>query len=237
MKLRNILLILALAAFSACNPKYYSPNTQNVPLISRQGDINLTAAGNGNQVELLAAMGATESLAIMANAGLYIPSDMDNGNGGDGQFGEVGLGYYSVSEDNTIFETYALIGFGALENRMPSTIEENPETEGKISANVFRFALQPNFGYKSKNLEMAVSSRFALLSYSNIVGDLIFDGKPQKDYLSENNLGFLVEPAFTVRGGLENVKMQAQFGYSLNVTNSDFRQDKAFMTLGFNFSF
>ncbi len=222
---------------SGCSPKYYTTNTQNVPLISEKGETNLTLSGNGNQVEFQGAIGVSKSIAIQANAGLFIPPDLDNGDGGSGKFFEAGVGYFKPVTEHFVFELYGLAGTGSVENHLPSTSDTSPGTEGDISANIFRYGIQPNFGYKSKYFSAAVSSRFVNLRYSNIDGDLIYDNESAVDYLRENNSHFLIEPALTIRAGLDKIKFQLQFGYSWNVTNEDFRQDTGFATIGLNFNF
>lgn len=233
---RLIFLLVGLALVS-CNPKYYTPNTQNVPLISAKGETNLSLSGNANQVEFQGAYGVTENIAIKVNGGLFIPADLDNGNGGAGKFVEVGGGYFKPIAENWVFESYAILGFGTFENHLPSTKNDHPQTSGDISANILRVGVQPNFGYKSKYFSAAVSSRIVNLSYSKIEGDLMFEGQNQIDYLNNNSSHFLIEPALTVRGGLEKIKLQLQVGYSLNLSDSDFRQDNSFLTLGLNFNF
>lgn len=237
MKYFNLFVLAALFGFASCSPKFYSPNTQNVPLISEKGETNLSLSGNGNQVEFQGAYGVSENMAIKVNGGLFIPSDLDNGNGGSGKFIEVGGGYFKETSPNWVFETYGIVGVGSFENHLPSTTNDHPQTEGDISAGIFRVGVQPNFGYKSKNFSAAVSSRFVNLSYNKIKGDLIYDGKSQTDYLKNHSSNFLVEPALTVRGGFENMKLQLQYGYSLNLSTNDFRQDHAFLTVGLNFDF
>lgn len=223
--------------FTSCSPKFYTPNTQNVPLISEKGETNLTLSGNGNQVEFQGAYGVTTNIAIKTNGGLFIPSDLDNGNGGSGKFIEFGGGYFKPINENFVFETYGIMGFGSFENHLPSTTNDYPQTKGDISANIFRIGIQPNFGYKSKYVSAAVSSRFVNLSYSKITGDLIFEDVNQPDYLNGNSSNFLIEPALTIKGGLEKVKLQFQYGYSFNLSNSDFRQDNSFLTISLNFNF
>ena len=71
--------------------------------------------------------------------------------------------------------------------------------------------------------------------YSKIDGNLIGIGEVQ--YLKDNSSNFLVEPAITLRTGFENFKLQLQYGYSVNLTKNDFKQDKTFLTLGLNFTF
>ncbi len=237
MKNLNLLLVSALlVGLTSCNPKFYSPNSQNVPLISSKGEKNFTVVTDLTRLDIQGAYGITENIAIKANAGFFIPSDLDNGNGGSGKVFEIGAGYFKPLAHNLVFETYAIAGFGSFENHMPSTLAGSPQTTGKISANISRFGIQPNFGYKTKNFSAAVSSRFVSLNYSNIEGDLTFDGANQQTYLKDNSSNFLIEPAITLRGGFEKAKLQLQYGYSFNVSNSNFKQDKNYLTVGLNFN-
>lgn len=234
---RILILLVAGFGFASCSPKYYTANTENVPLISEKGETNLTVSGNSNQVEFQGAYGITKNIAIKANGGLFIPSDLDNGNGGSGQFIELGAGYFTPISEHWVFETYGILGIGSFENHLPSTQDDYPKTKGDISANILRVGIQPDFGYKSKYFSVAASSRIVNLSYSKIKGDLIFEKKYQPVYLKTNSSNFLIEPALTIRGGLENFKLQLQYGYSFNLSNSNFRQDHSFLTIGLNFNF
>jgi len=229
--------LLSACLLYSCSPKFYIPNTQNVPLLSEKGETNLTVAGNANQVEVQGAYAITNAFAMKANAGLFIPSDQDNGNGGSGKFAELGAGYFKPFESRLVFEAYGIAGIGTVENHFPSTVDNYPQTNGEISATVFRYGVQTNFGYKTKHFAAALSSRFVNLNYSNIEGNLIFNDVQQTDYLRDNRSSFLIEPAITLRGGFEKFKLQAQYGYSLNLSNSEFKQDNAFVTLGLNFNF
>ncbi len=231
-KMKKLLTLAGLAVLiSACSPKYYTANTQNVPLISAKGEKNLTIAGNGNQIEFQGAVGVTSNIAVKANGAFFIPAKEDNGNGGSGNLIEVGAGYFTPVNQNFVFETYAILGFGSMKNHF----EPNGTDGGDISANVVRYGIQPNFGYKSKNFEAIVSSRFVNLNYNKVEGTLIYQGNNQINYLNDNKSNFLVEPALTLRAGLDKVKFQAQFGHSFNLSNNDFRQDKDYLTLGINF--
>ena len=222
---------MAVTVITSCSPKYYVPNTQNVPLISERGETNLTLSGNGNQVEFQGAYGVSDNIALQANAGLFIPVDLENGDGGSGKFIEIGGGYYKPIMENWIFEVYGIAGIGSFENHFPSTLT------GDISCNIFRICIQPDFGYKSKYFSAAISSRIVNLSYNNINGDLIFNGTEQHVYLTDNASHFLLEPALTVKAGVEKVKLQIQYGYSLNLSNPEFSQDKTYLTFGLNFNF
>jgi hypothetical protein len=127
------------------------------------------------------------------------------------------------------------VGTGSVENDLRSRATTNPTTTGVISANVLRYGIQPNFGFKSKYFSAAISSRIVNLNYSNIDGDLVYDGMSQRVYLDDNKSNFLFEPALTLRGGLERIKFQLQIGHSFNLSNSEFRQDNGYATVGLNF--
>ena len=237
MRRLKIVTVITTLAFVGCSPKYYTPNTQNVPLLSEKGETDLTLSGNVNQIEFQAAYAISEGFAVMANGGLFIPTDQDNGNGGSGKFMELGAGYFKPIDENFVFETYGIIGFGSVENHIRSTTSAYPLTSGDISANVFRYGIQPNFGYKSKHFSAAISSRLVNLNYNKIEGDLIFEDESQVDYLKSNNSNLLLEPALTLRGGFEKFKIQLQYGYSFNLSHSDFRQDTSYFTVGLNYNF
>ena len=228
------LLILAL---SSCSPKYYIPNTQNVPLISEKGETNINLSGNDHQVSLHGAFGLTDALAIEVSGGLVIPKEADNGNRGSGNFAELGLGYFKPFGDFWVFEVYGIGGFGTMNNRFPSTVEEFPNTKGDISANMLRLGFQPNFGFKTTYFTAAISSRFMNVSYHKVRGDLMFSEESQIDYLNRNSSNYLIEPALTIRAGLEKVKLQVQCGYSFNLSNESFRQDHLYLTFGLNVHF
>jgi hypothetical protein len=236
MKRYILCLTISSLLFSACNPTFYSPDTQNVPLISQKGETNLTVAGNGNQVEFQGAYGFGKVLSVKANGSFFIPADLDNGDGGSGRYFEAGLGYFKPLVGNFVFETYGIVGFGRMENHFPSAVSGNPGTSGDISASVFRYGLQPNFGYKTKHFTAALSARLVNLVYSDIEGDLVYLSRNQADYLNSNKSNFLVEPAITIRGGLEKIKLQVQYGYSHNMSNKNFSQDDNFLTVGLNFN-
>lgn len=233
----KIFYAVSFLVLTSCSTNYYIPNTQNVPMVKEMGEGNINIAGNGGQAELQAAYGVGNSVAIQANGMVVFPQDEDNGNGGKGQFFEAGIGYFKLLGDNVLFDTYLLGGFGSMENHFPGTVAEFPNTTGEVSANMFRYGLQPSISYFNEYFSISGSARFVNLSYSNIDGSLHFDNKDQHLYLNDHNSNFLIEPAITVRGGLEKIKIQLQYLRSFNVSNSDFPQSKDLISVGLNYHF
>ena len=227
---------VALLFLSSCTTTYYIPNTQNVPVIDKKGGTTVNLAGNGNQVEFQAAYGISDAIAVQANGAWYIPKDQDNGNGGSGSLYEGGVGYYKALSDKWLFDTYALVGGGHMENHFPSTLPTVPATTGNIEANALRYGLQPSITFHTPYFSVSGSVRATQLRYSNITGSLFLDGLVQERYLADNNANFLLEPALTIRGGLERVKVQVQLLHSMNLGNSSFKQDNTMLSFGLNFN-
>ena len=226
-------LVVGVVLTQACNPIYYSPNTQNVPLLHGKGDHSIAIAGNGNRGELQAAYAVGDRVALGVNGGKFSQKDNSNGDGGSGSFGEAAVGYFQNVNEHVVFETYGLFGMGSVENHFKSTVAANPGTDGKIASDLMRFGVQPAIGYRNEMFEAAISTRVASLNYSNAKGSLVYDKLAQVTYLNNNNQLWLVEPALTVRIGARQLKLQAQIGRSINLTNGDFRQDKSHATIGF----
>ncbi len=234
---RQALLATVLLVSVGCSPKFYVPNTQNVPMISSRGQANVTIAGNGNQVEFQGAYGVSSSVALQVNAGLVVPKAEDNGDGGKGRLFEAGLGYFRNISPTVLFDVYALAGGGRMENGFPSTLSAHPTTTGRISADVLRFGVQPSMSVHRRRFSVSGSARISSLRYRNIQGDLVFGGEDQIDYLTDHKTSLLVEPALTLRFGSETFRIQAQVARSLNLTTSDFKQDESLATVGVHYRF
>ena len=228
---------IALLASVGCSPKYYVPNTLNVPMIRAKGETNLTLAGNDNQVELQGARGLSDALALQVNLGFVNPKDEDNGNNGAGALVEAGVGYFRNVNPSLLFDVYALVGVGGVENDFPTTVPANPGTTGKISADMSRFSVQPSLSFHRRLFSISGSARISSLRYRNVEGSLIFDGVNQVDYLNDNKSHTLLEPALTLRVGGERIRLQVQLVRSVNLTDSSFRQDEGVATVGLNVRF
>jgi hypothetical protein len=150
---------------------------------------------------------------------------------------EFGAGYYQNLGTDFIFETYGLIGFGGLkyeEENGYNSFYSSDSNYGNISASIFRLALQPSISYSSKYFTASFSSRIATLNYSNITGDYRYFDEGYyywTDYLKANNSHLLFEPGLTIQAGFKNLKIQLQYVYSYNLTESDFTQDHELLSI------
>lgn len=218
--------------FCACSPKFYSPNMQNIPLMEEKGQAQIMGGGNGSHIDLQGAYAFTDHVAAQLNTALFVPPNLNNGNGGSGMFIEAGPGYYRTMNDLWVFETYGLFGYGSFENHLPSTVSDYPNTTGDISGQLIRYGIQPAIGFSTRYFSAAISSRVAMLSYFDVSGNLTYDNTDQVKYLRNHSDNLLFEPAITIRGGLDFVKLQMQLGRSFNLVNPGFRQDDTFLTFG-----
>jgi len=115
--MKKVILSLAVGCIliSGCSPNYYIPNTQNVPLISEKGEVNITVATVQNQLDFQGAYGLTDKIALQANGSVFFNKNDNEGDGGSGKYFEIGGGYFKPVANGYVFETYGIIGFGNME--------------------------------------------------------------------------------------------------------------------------
>lgn len=243
-------LLFSIIAFvlAACSPVYYAPSTQHVPLLTEEEEFTVAGGYSGSSsadgATIHGAYAFNPNWGLMANGNLFFADESEeNPSTGNGGHIEAGAGYFTKVSNKLVFEAYGLLGFGGVNNRFPLSVQDYPETNGEISANVLSFALQPSFGFKSKYFEAALSLRTSMVNYSNIRGDLMTQNRDQQavgnqqDYLQNNKTNLLLEPALTLRGGWQFLKLEAQTGGSLNLSNQDFPQDDSWVSVGLIYRF
>lgn len=233
MKLIKLSAVLCAFTLFACQPKYYIPNSQQVTMFTEEGDANLSLNGDGNQFELQAGYAFSDQFSAQANFSRFAPRDQDNGNGGSGWLLEGGPGFYKPFGDDFVFETYGIVGIGAVENHFPSRADST-NLDPRIEATALRLSLQPSISKLYDKFSIGLSTRVSSLNYANIKGNLTFDNEDQIAFLTENKSNLLIEPAITARFGTEKVRAQAQYGFSFNASNTEFLQNRQYLSVGVN---
>jgi hypothetical protein len=232
---KNILLPIFFAAIilSSCTQYYYTPTSQNVPLLSKKNEVTgsidyYPPLDGGSAIELQTAYAAGNHLAVQVNGGGGNGGNTNNHKGG-GYF-EGGVGYFLPFgwRKRFVFESFGRFSLGWMNGKF--------DTNGFIKAGMTRLAIQPSIGYKARHFEIAFSLRAGGVSYSNIKGDLVLDSKSQRDYLSQNKNQFFVEPAITLKAGGPSIKGQLQIGGSTDVTKGTFPRVKNWLSIGLNFN-
>lgn len=205
----------------SCSATYYSANSQNVPLMTQKGDFifqgGLAKGDEAEKIEFSSAYAISDHFAVMGNTCFY-----HNNNSTDkGTLLEGGVGYYTpLQNEKWIFETYAGFGYG-----QGSNFFDSEHTSFKLN----RYFIQPDFGFSTKYFDAIVSVRGAFINYFDVTQYYdTFSSSQQGPYypLSSGSGYFLVEPSFTLRMGHKFAKLQFQIGYSENLTDGHFYQDR-----------
>src|SRR5690554_25839 len=242
--MKRLLTSLApLLAIAACSPVFYSPSSRHIPLLTEENEFTASVgyiiAESTESMALKAAYALSPNWGIMGGGNFHFGGETDsNASSGGGGYVEAGAGYFTRVGRKFVFETYGLVSYGGMNNRFPQTVTNYPNTNGKITADLLGFGLQPSFGFKSRYFDAALSLKTSLINYMNIQGNLITQNidqeipSSQQEYLSTHRHNFLLEPAITLRGGWELLKLEVQTGGSLNLTHRDFPQDGSWVSFG-----
>lgn len=238
MKSFYYLLPLASLAglFSSCSTTMYVSNAVNAPLLREKGEVKV----NLTQNDLQAAVGAGNNFGIMANG--YYQRYQGAGNYEHrGGYGELGFGYFTNTEDDNhfFFEFYGGGGAGSVYKQERFTDQNENSYLATFNAQAGKAFIQPNFAYSNKYFDAILTPRFSVVKYTGFSQANYPESKLREDYLDNNNLTgpvfMFAEPALTVRGGYKFIKLQAQFGLTLNLTGSNIRHPSTFSSLGLVF--
>lgn len=229
--MKNTTILLVCLSLSGCYPIYYAPNTQNIPVMKEKGQTNLSIGINGtystNGFELQGAYGLTDNIALQANADwVNSADDMEYNSSGRGNIIEFGGGYYKKISKSFVFETYGLIAFGKTQYEQTS---EGTGEYGYVKTHFTRFGAQPSISFSSKYFNASLSTRLSNVIYNNISGNYLFNDYENSgyyitaaEYIQANNSQWFAEPAITLQGGFENIKLQLQYTLSYNLGDQYF---------------
>ncbi len=223
-------IAVCVALFSSCSTTMYTTNAVNVPLLKDKGEVKI----NLTQNDLQAAVAVSEHVGIIAN-GFYKNYEADNNYKHSGALGEAGIGYL-INREKLMVETYIGGGLGKVQKQQQYTNSSNNEYMANFSANAAKAFVQSNFGLRSKYFDVALTPRFSFVKYANFAQSNYSNDQLKDDYLNNdrltNPLFVFAEPAITVRGGYKFIKLQAQYGVTINLTGQPIRQTPDFASLG-----
>jgi hypothetical protein len=223
-------LVLAIAILSSCSTTMYTTNAVNVPLLKEKGEIKV----NLTQNDLQAAVAVSDNIGIIAN-GYYKNYEGDNSYRHSGGMGEAGIGYL-MNRENLMIETYIGGGVGKIHKQEQFTNPDNSTYMANFDANAAKGFIQSNFGLRSKYFDVALTPKFSFVKYSNFSSANYTNDKLKDDYLNDNRLTdplyVFAEPAITVRGGYKFIKLQAQYGITVNLGGQAIRKTPDFASLG-----
>jgi hypothetical protein len=211
----------------------YTPTAVSVPLLQEKGEIRAYISPTNAQV----AYAVTDHLGVIANGRFSnwevtttINDKTDNYNSKLTDV-EIGAGYLAKSAKGLIFEGYGGLGFASANF---TDVDANKQPLGeKFTSTGFKAFVQPNIGFTSNGFDMALSTRLSGIKFGK--AETTYSLTKLKEYsldkLAENTHLFL-EPAITLRGGYKWVKLQAQFGASVKLTEATIPHNPFFGSIG-----
>lgn len=230
--IKIIATAISIVTFSSCSTTMYTTNAVNAPLLKEKGELKV----NITQNDLQAAVAVTDKVGIMAN-GYYNNYNGSNNYKHYGGMGELAIGYLLNSEkNNLVMETYIGTGLGKIHKQEQFTDVANNTYMANFDANAVKGFIQSNLGYRSKYFDVALTPKFSFVKYTSFNSNNYSQNKLEEDYLDGNRLTtplyVFAEPAITVRGGYKFIKLQAQYGLTLNLGPHNIRNTADFASLG-----
>jgi hypothetical protein len=220
-----ISLLTAICLLSSCSEVFYQSNAVNAPLLQEKGELKASISNNNVQ----GAYAATNHFALMAN-GFWGKFEGEKGLTQEGAMMELGLGYYLPFAEHFVFDVFGGAGLG----RVTQNKRDGNGVLKEFSATGNRYFFQPGVGYVTPYWEVALSPRVSYCKYNDHYSINYTDKE-----LLDNNLNLIddtyflfFEPALTAKVGYKWIKLQAQYGYTLNLNNQPFSFAKDFKTIG-----
>jgi hypothetical protein len=217
----QFLIFFSVIIFTTHSCSVYTPNALNTPLLKEKGDFELGAhIGNGTNLQAAYAIG--NHLGVITNyAGTESEVSINDDNTKRrGSMYELGFGYFSKKPDSKIiYEIYGGAGVGnvSIEKKL-----SNATAYSIFKTSTSKFFIQPAIGSVRKNFEISFATRMSVAQYRKI-NTTYSDAELRSDnlYNLEQPCWMYVEPALTLRLGVENLKFQMQVGRSFKLSKQD----------------
>jgi hypothetical protein len=225
------LVALGSLFFTSCK-SVYQPNAINTPLLNNAGEIRATVDPQNVQL----AYAITDHAGVMLN-GFYVKENSENNAiKGTGGLVEVGFGYFTRVRP-FIFETYIGGGLGSVQFNETRVDDNNQTNVYRFEAQGMRFFVQPSFGLGTRFFDVAITPRFVLGKYSSVSTNYSTDDQIDgRFYQIDRPLWSFIEPAITIRGGYQWIKLQAQFGLSQKLNSEPLSYKDSFVNVGISFN-
>lgn len=222
---------LATIALASCKARFYTPNHNPTHLFREKGDLIVNGGTNlGTRLEGSMGYALTNNVAMYGGyCGSWLNSTSDSVNNEKrkykGNLLNVGLGYFlnkSASEEFR-FEIFGDLAVGTYRNSRTG----NNVSPAYFNGHFTRIGIMPNFGYTSpeNDFHFGYSIRLSSIKFSKTS---ILDSVYWNDDIARLNARpsyGMLEHAFTVRIGDENIKFETQLAFyhglnSTEVTNA-----------------
>jgi hypothetical protein len=238
----HLLFLSLMFVLPSCTHYYYGPNSNNVPLLKQKNDVavvaSFAAASESSGFEFQFADAFANHFGGMLN--FYTTQGKETGSNnsyskGSATLIEIGGGYFTPVADRWVFETYAGIGTGTVNNSYSQT------ESSKVNAT--KLFIQPSFGYKNNagTFQAAISSRFNSVKL-NLQQSSILQVNHATEYtrvqdLKSNGDNIYWEPSFLIRGGFRSVLFQLQYTTSNGFKTHTYLTEPDLISIGAFFYF
>lgn len=226
------LISISLLLLCSCSHYYYVADTQNVPMFREKNEYRISGAfGFGDEsycFEAQSAYAFSNNIGVMADLMHAWGGELSGKDFGRGTSLNAGLGYFKPVSTYGVFEIYGGLGGSSQHHEYTGLHYDSftgsiyEEYDGSADLGFFKLFLQPSFGVTYRKLDFIVSSRISHLSFmisdNNIWGN---DDDYNDLQAAEADGQLFIEPAATLRGGWDNIKVQGQAAYIWHVNGSD----------------
>ncbi len=216
VQMKKTLYFLSLVGLLASCSPIYLPNSRNVPMLSKAGEVQGSVSfGSGYNGQ--AAVAVTNNVAIMANGMFASNREGVSGNVNSYSLWEGGIGYYHNASNNFYFDFFGGFGKGRTYAK-DSVFAIHPLTlngyDKHISSGDFnRFFIQPSFGWKLKHFHGAIAYRISMVNFTSAENL----GKP----VSIGGTAAFFEPAFVAKFPFDKLVLNVQMGITTPINKGD----------------
>jgi hypothetical protein len=226
----NFLWVTVLLTSCSFPHYYYSPNVQNIPLFTEKYAFSCDFAGSvgsvNSSLEIQAGLSLPGHIALTTNlmtGGTKHFRDNVSDISKVGYF-EGAAGYYTSFSDKGVFEVYGGYGKGSQHHSFAydeygGQLIWTWVKDGTADLSFSKIFIQPEIGFKFDWFEGAFSCRLARLNFINIDVNNTVYRLEELNSLKKITDPWLLEPAFTLRGGSKSVKFQVQINNSRCFSN------------------
>jgi hypothetical protein len=161
-----------------------------------------------------AIIGSYYGLKGLKEQGSYLGSSPSEWNS-KGSYLELGGGKFGGFNSKPFaWEAFAGLGFGSITNSQLNT---------NIDMKLIKPFIQPSIGYISKYVDLILTPRIGLVSYTSHTSSFADPVISQQvdEFFEKNKNTLVFEPGITLRAGIKNVKLQLQYNYSTFNTDLD----------------
>jgi len=217
----NITTVFIIMLVYSCTPPLYIPNTANVPVLLKQGDLEVGISTGSNGWDAQLATAVTDNIGVMLNGSFANTAGNDRKDYHKHHFTEMGIGYTYILNTEDVEESkmkYFISGFvGGGMGKTSGVVEFNEffgsdTIVNSLSGDYSRIYFQPFIGMSNKHMSLTFSTRISRVSFSSITYDLSWASSYDQQS-PRNNIFY--EPTVTFKIGGKYVKFFTQIGVSV----------------------